>query len=210
MFIAPVDATLGEDEWRPFVDVPPVRPSGGTGWGRARRAGRRADAVRARGEHGVAASRAGQPGVRRTGREPTGGAERGGRLGLHSVVVEGDRRRGPRPRDPDDLLRRGAAGRHGNRARRADDAGQRGRDPAAATDDLPTRRSTWRTRARPTPPSSSGSSASPSRWSRCRPSSSTAATSTSRTGGRWWTACSQRGGPGDDAAAGHVVRRLEG
>ena len=89
--------------------VPPVRPSGSTGRGRARRAGRRADAVRARGDHGVAASRAGQPGVRRTRREPTGGVERGGRLGLHPVVVEGDRRRGPRPRDPDDLLRRGAA-----------------------------------------------------------------------------------------------------
>ena len=146
--------------------------------------------------HGVAAPGAGQPGVRRTGREPSGAAERGRRLGLHPVVVEGDRRRGPRPRDPHDLLRRGAAGRHGDGARRAD--GSRAAWPpfcgASWRRSSPT--STWPTRARPTRRSCSGSSESPSRSSRCRPSSSTAATSTSRTAGPWWSVCDERGAPG--------------
>ena len=43
--------------------------------------------------------------------------------------------------------------------------------------------------------SCSGSSASPSTWSRCRPSSSTAATSTSRTAGPWWSVCRRGAAP---------------
>ena len=44
-----------------------------------------------------------------------------------------------RARDPDHLLRRGAAGRHGDGARRADGAGQRGRHPAPPAGGLPAR-----------------------------------------------------------------------
>ena len=208
MFIAPVDATRGEDEWRPFVTSHPFGHLVAPGGPGARSARRRAHAVRARRRHGLAASRAGQPGVRRSGREPAGAAERGRRLGLHPVVVEGDRRRGPRTRDPDDLLRRGAAGRHGDGARRADGAGQRGRRSCGASWRRSSPASTWPTRPRPTPRSCSGSSGSPSRSRRCRPSSSTAATSTSRTAGPWWSVCDERGAPGDEAAAGHVARRL--
>ena len=172
--------------------------------------GRGADAVRARRRHGVAASRAGEPGVRRAGREPAGGAQRGRRLGLHPLVVEGDRRGGPGARDPDDVLRRGAAGRHGDGARRADGAGQRGRHPAAPAGDLPARRRRWPTRPRRTRRSCSGSSGSRSGSSRCRPSSSTAATSTRRTGGRWCERLRRAGRAGRRARPpAHVVRRLE-
>ncbi len=173
----------------PLRRLPSLRPPGRAGWPHARSAGRRAHAVRAPGRRRVAAPRPGQPGVRRPGREPAGTAERGRRLGLHSVVVEGDRRREPRSRDPHDVLRRRPAGRDGHGVRRTDGAGRRGRHSAAPVGRRSNRASRWPIRARPMWPSCSESSGSPSPWSRCQPSSSTAATSTCRIVWLWWSDC---------------------
>ena len=91
MFIAPADATSGEDEWRSFVTSHPfghlVAPGG---------PGRDLPVVvptqfvfedRTVWLHLVHAN----PIFERAGREPKGAAECGRRLGLHPVVMEGHR-----------------------------------------------------------------------------------------------------------------------
>ena len=188
MFIAPADATRGEDEWRPFVDVPSVRPPG----------------------------RAGRPGRDLPVVVPTQFVLEDDTVWLHLVranpmfaalaenprvllsvaddwafipsswKVIGDE--DPAPRDPDHLLRRRAADRHGDGARRAHGAGQRGGHPAAPAGHVPTRRRRGRPGEAHAAQAARESSGSPSTSSRCRPSSSTAATSTSHTAGPWWNA----------------------
>ncbi len=116
-----------------------VRASGGRGPG-PRRPHRRPHPVPARGGHRPAPPGAQQPDLRRPRREPTGPAERGRGLGLHPVGLEGHRRRGSRAGHPHHLLRRRAADRHGDGPRRAPPARQRGRCPAPAAARPPARR----------------------------------------------------------------------
>ncbi len=91
MYTAPVDATLGEAEWRPFVDA--------NRFGHLVAAGRDRDVpvvvptqFCARRGHRPAAPGARESGLRCAGREPASRLERGGGLGLHPVGVEGGRR----------------------------------------------------------------------------------------------------------------------
>ena len=72
--------------------------------------------------------------------------------------------------------------------------GQRGRHPAAPAGGVPARRRRGRPRRGPRGEAARDPRRSRSASSRCRPSSSTAATSTRPTGGPWWSGCAAGAG----------------
>ena len=149
MFIAPVDATLGETEWRPFVETHPfghlVAPGGpareipvvvptqfvladNTVWLHLVRANPVFEAL------------AENPRVLLSVADDWAFIPSSWKVG---------RRRGSVARDPDDLLRRRATRRHGDGARRANVTGKRRRHPAAPAGYVPARRRGGRPRRGP-------------------------------------------------------------
>ena len=212
MFIAPVDATLGEAEWRALRRGPPIRAPGGcpaapdapvpvvvptqfvldgdTVW---------LHLVRANPLFGALAE------------NPRVAAQRGRRLGLHPLVLEGDRRRGPGARDPDDLLRRRAAGRDEPSCTTSATA------PGSVAAILRRQLTALQPDVEVADPAEAHA-AQAARDPGHRDHASSEVTAKFKYGGnvdeRHRRAVAdrlvRRGGPGDDAAAGHVVRRLGG
>ena len=195
MFIAPVDATRGEDEWRPFVeshpfghlvapggparDLPVVVPTqfvleGDTVW---------LHLVRA---NPVFAALAENPRVLLSVADDWAFIP-----SSWKVIGDEDPALGIPTTYYGAVQLTGTATVHDERTA----AGQRGRHPAAPAGHVPARRRRWPTRPRPTAPSCSDPRDLHRRWSRCRPSSSTAATSTSRTAGPWSSVCTNAAAP---------------
>ena len=189
MYIAPVDATLGEDEWRPFVEahafghlvapggpdreLPVVVPTqfvleGDTVW---------LHLVRA---NPVFAALAENPRVLLSVADDWAFIP-----SSWKVIGDEDPTLGIPTTYYGAVQLTGTATVHDERT----STGQRGRHPAAPVGHAAARRRGGRPGRVPRRTSCWGSSGSPSPWSRCQPSSSTAATSTSHTAGPWSSAC---------------------
>ena len=181
MYIAPSDATLGEAEWRPFVEA--------TGFGHLVAAGRDRDVPVVVPTQFLLEEDTVRLHLVRT--NPLFSALAENPRVLLSVAGDwafipsawkaiGDE--DPAAGHPHHLLRRRAADRHGDGPRRAPRARQRGRRPAPAAARPPTRPR----RGRPRGGTSAGDHVDPRhqhrRRRRCRRSSSTAAMSTRPTG----------------------------
>ena len=209
MFIAPVDATLGEDEWRPFVEVPSLRPPG----------------------------RAGRPDRDLPVVVPTQFVLEGDTVWLH--LVRANPVFGALAENPRVLLSVADDWAFIPSAWKAigDEDPALGIPTTyygavqlvgtATVYDERTAPGAWRPFCgaswRPSSPDvdvadpaeshaagCSGSSGSPSPWSRCRPSSSTAATSTRPTGWPWSSTCTSAARPATTRRPRTCVRRLEG